>query len=246
MCSRLQSVPGGSPWVRTCPWPGSLQHQRGSHVPHVQLCGGLPSAWRWHWGHPVSLWWAHDKLLYQAKSHKNIHQQLSLTHNILFSGGRTGPAPTIPQPNPTTDIYPTIDENDATDDPEPTEPTPTTTTRPVDPTKDACKMTKFDTITVIQGELHFFKDGWANPSVYLCYRSKKKNKKKTKQTNIMKKWNYMFTVCVNWQKLLEDVQHGRCRTQRTIFSISEVASPAISHRLCLWGHSDQETVLLLR
>lgn len=74
-------------------------------------------------------------------------------------GGRTGPAPTVPQPNPTTDIYPTIDENDATDEPEPTEPTPTTTTRPVDPTKDACKMTKFDTITVIQGDLHFFKDG---------------------------------------------------------------------------------------
>uniref|UniRef100_A0A671YV20 Matrix metalloproteinase-9 n=1 Tax=Sparus aurata TaxID=8175 RepID=A0A671YV20_SPAAU len=46
-----------------------------------------------------------------------------------------------------------------TDDPEPTEPTPTTTPQPVDPTKDACKMTKFDTITVIQGELHFFKDG---------------------------------------------------------------------------------------
>uniref|UniRef100_A0A671YV15 Matrix metalloproteinase-9 n=1 Tax=Sparus aurata TaxID=8175 RepID=A0A671YV15_SPAAU len=54
-------------------------------------------------------------------------------------GGRTGP--------------------NVTDDPEPTEPTPTTTPQPVDPTKDACKMTKFDTITVIQGELHFFKDG---------------------------------------------------------------------------------------
>uniref|UniRef100_A0A671YV44 Matrix metalloproteinase-9 n=1 Tax=Sparus aurata TaxID=8175 RepID=A0A671YV44_SPAAU len=71
---------------------------------------------------------------------------------------KTGPVPTPPQPNPTTDIYPTIDEN-VTDDPEPTEPTPTTTPQPVDPTKDACKMTKFDTITVIQGELHFFKDG---------------------------------------------------------------------------------------
>lgn len=56
----------------------------------------------------------------------------------------------------------------------------------------------------------------------------------------------MFIVCVDWQKLLEDVQHKRCRTQRTIFSFSEVASPASSHRLCLWGRSDQETVLLLR
>uniref|UniRef100_A0A671YV56 Matrix metalloproteinase-9 n=1 Tax=Sparus aurata TaxID=8175 RepID=A0A671YV56_SPAAU len=73
-------------------------------------------------------------------------------------GGRTGPVPTPPQPNPTTDIYPTIDEN-VTDDPEPTEPTPTTTPQPVDPTKDA-----------------------SNPSVHLCYRSKKN------KTNISQKW----------------------------------------------------------
>ncbi|XP_068996462.1 matrix metalloproteinase-9 [Embiotoca jacksoni] len=63
-------------------------------------------------------------------------------------GPKTGPNPTPPQPNPPT--------TDPTDEPEPTEPT---TIVPVDPTKDACKITKFDTITVIDGELYFFKDG---------------------------------------------------------------------------------------
>uniref|UniRef100_A0A3B4WHD2 Matrix metalloproteinase-9 n=1 Tax=Seriola lalandi dorsalis TaxID=1841481 RepID=A0A3B4WHD2_SERLL len=66
-------------------------------------------------------------------------------------GPKTGPDPTPPKP--------TAEETDPTDDPRPTEPSTTTTTRPVDPTKDACKMTKFDTITVIENELHFFKDG---------------------------------------------------------------------------------------
>lgn len=70
-------------------------------------------------------------------------------------GRKTGPKPTPPQPNtPATTPYP--DEPETTTTPEPT---PSTTTRPVDPTKDACKQTKFDTITVIEGELHFFKDG---------------------------------------------------------------------------------------
>uniref|UniRef100_A0A671YT93 Matrix metalloproteinase-9 n=1 Tax=Sparus aurata TaxID=8175 RepID=A0A671YT93_SPAAU len=89
---------------------------------------------------------------------EDFHLHEDDIEGIQYLYGRTGPVPTPPQPNPTTDIYPTIDEN-VTDDPEPTEPTPTTTPQPVDPTKDACKMTKFDTITVIQGELHFFKDG---------------------------------------------------------------------------------------
>lgn len=70
---------------------------------------------------------------------------------VLSSGSRTGPDPTPPQP--TTD-YPDTDETDETEATE--EPT---TTRPVDPTLDACQLTKFDTITVIEGELHFFKDG---------------------------------------------------------------------------------------
>ena len=77
-----------------------------------------------------------------------------LTNIVSFfscSGSRTGPEPTAPKPDTpaTTTDYP---------DPEPTEPT-TTSSTPVDPTKDACKATKFDTITVIEGDLHFFKDG---------------------------------------------------------------------------------------
>ncbi len=87
-------------------------------------------------------------------------QQFLLTNTFLYSGSRTGPDPTPPQPaTPTTDSYPEPDDTDATEEPEPTEPTITTTTRPVDPSKDACKLTKFDSITVIDGELHFFKDG---------------------------------------------------------------------------------------
>lgn len=74
-------------------------------------------------------------------------------------GRKTGPDPTPPQPDTTSATpNPDPDETDPTD--APTEPTTTTTTtRPVDPTIDACKFTKFDTITVIEGELHFFKDG---------------------------------------------------------------------------------------
>ncbi|KAI3357388.1 hypothetical protein L3Q82_015820, partial [Scortum barcoo] len=69
-------------------------------------------------------------------------------------GPKTGPDPTPPQPNtPTTATYPDPDDTDPTDDPE------LPTSEPVDPTKDACKMTTFDTITEIEGELHFFKDG---------------------------------------------------------------------------------------
>lgn len=64
----------------------------------------------------------------------------------FFSGSKTNP-----EPNPTPSIIPTTDSY-----PEPTEPT---TAQPVDPSKDACKLTKFDTITMIGGELHFFKDG---------------------------------------------------------------------------------------
>ncbi|KAK5617233.1 hypothetical protein CRENBAI_009965 [Crenichthys baileyi] len=80
-------------------------------------------------------------------------------------GSKTGPDPTAPQPDtPATTPYP--DETDATEEPEPTDPSIVTTPSTVDPTKDACKMLKFDTITVIQGHLHFFKDGlfWKVPN----------------------------------------------------------------------------------
>ncbi|XP_076015460.1 matrix metalloproteinase-9 [Genypterus blacodes] len=70
-------------------------------------------------------------------------------------GRKTGPDPTPPQPaTPAPTSYPDPDETETTASPE-----PTPATRPVDPTKDACRQEKFDTITVIAGELHFFLDG---------------------------------------------------------------------------------------
>uniref|UniRef100_A0A7N6ASE4 Matrix metalloproteinase-9 n=1 Tax=Anabas testudineus TaxID=64144 RepID=A0A7N6ASE4_ANATE len=68
--------------------------------------------------------------LYGKRNHANLHQ------------------------NPRTTTTPFPDDKS-----EATKPTTTTTTSPVDPTKDACKLGSFDTITVIEGELHFFKDG---------------------------------------------------------------------------------------
>uniref|UniRef100_A0A673YRU0 Matrix metalloproteinase-9 n=1 Tax=Salmo trutta TaxID=8032 RepID=A0A673YRU0_SALTR len=60
-------------------------------------------------------------------------------------GSKTGPDPSDePKPEPDT---PT------------TESTTTTTTHPVDPSQNACQINKFDTITEIDGDLHFFKDG---------------------------------------------------------------------------------------
>lgn len=79
---------------------------------------------------------------------------------FIFSGSKTGPKPTEPEPEtPTTNPYPDPDETDPTDEPKPTDgPTPATPST-VDPNKDVCKTLTFDTITVIEGELHFFKDG---------------------------------------------------------------------------------------
>uniref|UniRef100_A0A3B3WD77 Matrix metalloproteinase-9 n=1 Tax=Poecilia mexicana TaxID=48701 RepID=A0A3B3WD77_9TELE len=65
-------------------------------------------------------------------------------------GNKTGPGPTL----------------NATVIPNPTSSSVVKVSPIVDPTKDPCKMLKFDTITVIQGHLHFFKDGqfWKVPS----------------------------------------------------------------------------------
>uniref|UniRef100_A0A8C6TZU1 Matrix metalloproteinase-9 n=1 Tax=Neogobius melanostomus TaxID=47308 RepID=A0A8C6TZU1_9GOBI len=74
-------------------------------------------------------------------------------------GGRTGPEPTPPQPTPTTTDYPDTDGTDETEGTEEPTETTTPTTSPVDPTLDACKLTEFNTITMIEGDLHFFDDG---------------------------------------------------------------------------------------
>uniref|UniRef100_A0A4W4GA40 Matrix metalloproteinase-9 n=1 Tax=Electrophorus electricus TaxID=8005 RepID=A0A4W4GA40_ELEEL len=62
---------------------------------------------------------------------------------LPHAGPKTGPDPTPPKSTTTTSSPPT--------DPVIT---------PVDPSVDACQVDKFDTITEIQGVLHFFKDGY--------------------------------------------------------------------------------------
>lgn len=117
------------------------------------------------------------------------------------------PTPTI---IPTTDSFPDSDETEST--PEPTEdPTVTTTSQPVDPNKDACKLTKFDTITVIEGDLHFFKDGWANQYIP-CERSK------TKKKNInIEKVNFDVLLDRNYWKMSSKSDAG----PKGPFAISE-------------------------
>uniref|UniRef100_A0A4W5PSI1 Matrix metalloproteinase-9 n=1 Tax=Hucho hucho TaxID=62062 RepID=A0A4W5PSI1_9TELE len=58
------------------------------------------------------------------------------------------PIPTIPSPGP-----------EPKPDTPTTKSTTTTTTHPVDPSQNPCQIDKFDTITEIDGDLHFFKDG---------------------------------------------------------------------------------------
>lgn len=85
----------------------------------------------------------------------------------LSAGSNTGSKPT---PNPP--IYPTTDPIVTASTDQPTE---TTTPRPVDPSQDACAVTMFDSITAINGELHFFKDGWARMAFIVWEWSKIKN-----------------------------------------------------------------------
>ncbi|XP_037391777.1 matrix metalloproteinase-9-like [Pygocentrus nattereri] len=73
-------------------------------------------------------------------------------------GPKPGPDPKPPQPTTTTSS-PVSTPKPTAQTPKPTAPIVPTTTPSVDPSMDACKVDIFDTITEIQGELHFFKDG---------------------------------------------------------------------------------------
>uniref|UniRef100_A0A4W6CP99 Matrix metalloproteinase-9 n=1 Tax=Lates calcarifer TaxID=8187 RepID=A0A4W6CP99_LATCA len=87
-----------------------------------------------------------DALMYPMYSYvEDFSLHRDDIEGIQYLYGKPNTPTTAPNPGPT----------DSTD---PTKPTTTTTARP-DPTNDACKLDKFDTITVIEGELHFFKDG---------------------------------------------------------------------------------------
>lgn len=80
---------------------------------------------------------------------------IAILFNYFFSGPKTGPDPTPPEPQSTTSspIMPTKST--------PSEKTTTvSTTVHVDPSQDACQIKEFDAITEIQKELHFFKDGY--------------------------------------------------------------------------------------
>lgn len=110
-----------------------------------------------------------DCLLYYACSYskfKNFYLETEESYTILvlylyffiyffFSGPKTGPDPTPPKPKTTTSspIGPTK--------PTPSEKTTTvSTTTDVVPSQDACQIKEFDTITEIQKELYFFKNGY--------------------------------------------------------------------------------------
>ncbi|XP_064156136.1 matrix metalloproteinase-9-like isoform X1 [Anguilla rostrata] len=69
---------------------------------------------------------------------------------VVIPGPKPGPDP-VPPTRAATDPTPTEKTTPQT--------TTTTTPTPVDPSLDACRVDKFDTITLIQQELHLFKDG---------------------------------------------------------------------------------------
>ncbi|XP_062854809.1 zinc finger protein 335-like [Trichomycterus rosablanca] len=96
--------------------------------------------------------------MYKYVADFSLHQDDIEGIQYLY-GPKTGPDPTPPKPKTTTSS-PVSSPTPSEETPEPTTPTTSTTTTPVDPSVDACKEEKFDTITEIQGELHFFKDGY--------------------------------------------------------------------------------------
>ncbi|XP_025975853.2 matrix metalloproteinase-9 [Dromaius novaehollandiae] len=92
---------------------------------------------------------------------------------IQYLYGRgSGPEPTAPAPVPTQEPQPVPTEAGSASTTEEEEeegtPEPTAEPSPVDPSRDACMENKFDAITEINGELHFFKNGkyWTRSSVW--------------------------------------------------------------------------------
>ncbi|XP_014835540.1 PREDICTED: matrix metalloproteinase-9-like [Poecilia mexicana] len=96
-------------------------------------------------------------------------------------GNKTGPGPTL----------------NATVIPNPTSSSVVKVSPIVDPTKDPCKMLKFDTITVIQKHLHFFKDG------YFWKVSSKTDRGRTGPFSISQSWPALPGVI---DSAFEDVQ----------------------------------------
>ncbi|KAK1157658.1 hypothetical protein AOXY_G23793 [Acipenser oxyrinchus oxyrinchus] len=103
-----------------------------------------------------------DALMFPMYSYEedfHLHQDDIAGIQYLY-GPKTGPDPTPPEPT---------DESPKTTTPTPsaetpktpvtTPDTPVTTSRPIDPSQDACEVNQFDAISEIQGELHLFKDG---------------------------------------------------------------------------------------
>ncbi|CAN9516183.1 unnamed protein product [Ophioblennius macclurei] len=145
-------------------------------------------------------------------------------------GPKTGPDPTPPQPRPpTTSPYPDPDETDETEPTEEPEPTdPTTDVVPVDPSQEACKQTKFDTITVIDGQLHFFKDG-------LYWKKSSRDEAELKGPfTISEKWSALPAVIdSSFQDLLTNKLYFFSGTRFWVYTGKNVLGPRSIEKLGL-------------
>ncbi|GAA6106096.1 matrix metalloproteinase-9-like [Tachysurus ichikawai] len=100
--------------------------------------------------------------MYKYIADFSLHQDDIEGIQYLY-GPKKGPKPTPPKPSTTTAS--TVSTAKTTKKTPKTTPSTASTTTPsvytpVDPSVDPCTVDKFDAITEIQGELHFFKDGY--------------------------------------------------------------------------------------